>query len=140
MIWKKLINYWCDEKGRYGLTIPFLVGAERIKREMTIESLLREIKESDSAFLISGCGDINEYVIGTYKTEYPFINSLNKIDSLILNDNELEKVKTIEELIEKMEIEYQDLIENEFYSKDYNSFEWINFNDNDLELINNFIE
>mgnify|MGYP003677165225 CR=1 FL=1 len=140
MIWEQLINYWCDEKGRYGLTIPFLVGAERLKREMTIESLFREIKESNSNYLISNCGDLNEYVIGTHKAEYAYINSLNKIDSLILNDNELEKVKTIEELIEKMEIEYQHLIENELYSKDYNSCEWMNFNDNDLELLNNFIE
>ena len=76
MNWKKLINYWCNEKGRYGMTIPFLIGAERLSREMTIKSLLTEIKESDSKFLISSCGDLDEYVIGTHKPEYAYINSL----------------------------------------------------------------
>jgi len=135
MIWKNLIDYWCNEKGRYGLTIPFLVGAERLTREMTIESLLNEIKESDSKYLISSCGELNEYVIGIHKPEYAYINSLKQFDSIILNDSELEKVKTMEELIAKIEKEYQDLTENELYSKDYNSGKWTNFNNEDLELI-----
>ncbi|MAN28094.1 MULTISPECIES: hypothetical protein [Mesonia] len=135
MNWKKLINYWCNEKGRYGMTIPFLIGAERLSREMTIKSLLTEIKESDSKFLISSCGDLDEYVIGTHKPEYAYINSLKNFGSLIINDDELEKIKTMKELIEKMENEYLEKTENELYSKNYDSGEWTAFEDSDIELI-----
>ncbi|MFI1770220.1 hypothetical protein [Thalassobellus citreus] len=137
MIWKKLINYWCNKKGRYGLTIPFLIGAERLSRELTIESLLIEIKESDSKYLISSCGDLDEYVIGIHKPEYAYINSLKNFESLIINDNKLEKVKTIDELIEIMENEYLEITENGLYSKNYDSGEWTSFNDSDMELIEN---
>lgn len=137
MIWEKLIYHWCNEKGRYGLTIPFLIGAERLSRELTIESLLTEIKESNSKFLISSCGDLNEYVIGTHKHEYAYINSLKNFGSLIINDNKLEKIKTMEELIKKMENEYLEKTENKLYSKNYYSGEWTTFEDNDIELIKN---
>ncbi|TXD82932.1 hypothetical protein ESY86_11850 [Subsaximicrobium wynnwilliamsii] len=135
MIWKNLIDFWCNEKGRYGLTVPFLVGAERLTRRTTIKSLLNEINESDSDFIISNCGDLDEYVVGTHKPEYAYINTLKRFDSLILNDNELAKAKTIKELIEKVENKYKYLIENGLYSKDYNSGKWTAFNNEDLELI-----
>jgi len=135
MNWEKLVNYWCNEKGGYGLTIPFLIGAERLSKEMTIESLLLEINESDSKFLISSCGDLEEYVIGTHKPEYAYINSLKSFGSLIINDDELEKLKTMKELIEKMKNEYLEKTENELYSKNYDSGEWTAFEEDDIELI-----
>jgi len=135
MAWENLIENWCNDKGRYGLTIPFLVGAERLNGEMTIGSLLQEIIDSDLMYFISSCGDLDEYVIGLQKPEYAYIDSLKKIGSLAINDSDLEDAQNIDELIAIMENEYQDFIDNGCYSKNYDTEEWADFDENDLAFI-----
>ena len=135
MSWEKLIKIWCEDKGRYGLTIPFLIGSERLNGEMTIGSFLKEVVDSDMDYFISDCEDLDEYVIGLQKSEYAYLGSLKRIGFMVLNDSDLEHIENLEELVQIMENEYQGLIDNEYYSKDYDSGEWSNFNKKDFAFI-----
>ena len=135
MAWENLIENWCNNQGRYGLTIPFLVGTEQLNRDITISSLLQEIADSDLNYFISGCADLNEYVIGLQKVEYAYLGSLRKLGALVLNDNDFDDVENLNELIQMMENEYQNLINNGCFSKNYDSGEWSGFDNDDLAFI-----
>ena len=86
--WHRLIKAWLD-KGRYGLTIPFIVGARALlagantaNRE-DIESLLIEIIEKPvqgNTIYIRWCGDYEAAVMASYNESFPFRPKENVIE------------------------------------------------------------
>jgi hypothetical protein len=49
--WFLLIQYWINNKGRTGLTIPFLIGAAQIvdnnKSKYSVKTFLKEVRNSN---------------------------------------------------------------------------------------------
>ena len=142
--WYKLIKYWCNDLGRYGLTIPFLIGFVRLERkkpEITILSFLDEIQTTKVAkeILISYCDDLDEYVIGLNKAEYPNIKSLPRIGGFVINSEILEKHANVTELMEYLSEIYLDKVKLSKYSKEYDTENWSGFTENDLSIIRKII-
>lgn len=142
--WYKLIKYWCKDLGRYGLTIPFLIGFVRLERknpEITILSLLDEIQTTRIAkeILISHCDDLDEYVVGLNKAEYPNIKSLPRMGGFVINSDILEKYTNVAELMEFLSGIYLDKVKQSKYSKEYGTENWSDFTENDLSIIRKFI-
>lgn len=143
MYWNKIIDYWCESQERFGLTIPYLVGVERIfagRTDFNNKDLLSEINDSkfDKKYIISFCGDLAEYVIGLDRPEYPYIKSLPHFDSLVVNDPDLEK-KNLDELSDYLDELYHYKIDEELFSIDYCSLEWSKFNLDEIKEITEII-
>jgi hypothetical protein len=137
MFWPKLIDYWCNE--HYGLTLPFIVGAEQLmaKREnYDIEKLLEEIKDSDNNYVITLCSDLEEHIIGTHKKEYPPFGSLKNYGSLFLYDTELENEKDFSSLNKYLSDKYSNYIMDGNFSKNYYTEKWCSFDEEDLINLN----
>lgn len=86
--WHKLIKAWLD-KGRYGLTIPFIVGARALLADTNtasredIESLLTEIIEKPvqgNIVYIRWCDDYEAAVMASYSESFPFRPKDNVIE------------------------------------------------------------
>lgn len=86
--WHKLIKAWLD-KGRYGLTIPFIVGARALlagtntPNRYDIESLLTEIIEKPvqgNIVYIRWCDDYEAAVMASYSERFPFRPKDNVIE------------------------------------------------------------
>lgn len=86
--WHRLIVTWIA-CGRYGLTLPFLVGARELvtKREMRsrddVHELLVEIIEHpvpDHAVFARWCDDIESVVLASYATTFPYRPKANLIE------------------------------------------------------------
>jgi hypothetical protein len=86
--WHKLIKAWLG-KGRYGLSIPFLVGAralltgsKTVNRD-DIENLLAEIIErpvQGNIVYIRWCDDYDSAVLASYSENFPFRPKDNVIE------------------------------------------------------------
>lgn len=138
-LWNKLVNNHCIKKGQYGLTIPYLVGAEQsFKRSnFSIDLLFDEIKICQQEIIISFCSDLNEYIIGTYKKEYPNINDLKRFGFLFINDPVPDNFSNYLKLRAFLTQKYDSRIKNHKYSIDYQTNEWNMFDNDDLLVINN---
>ena len=57
-IWYLLVEYWCRERKRYGLTIPFILGTIE---SVDIKALLLEISKSKYSeyIILKYCWDLN---------------------------------------------------------------------------------
>jgi hypothetical protein len=86
--WHKLIKAWID-KGRYGLTIPFIVGARTLlagantANRTDIENLFSEIIEKpvqDNIVYVRWCDDYEAAVMASYSKNFPFRPQHNVID------------------------------------------------------------
>lgn len=138
--YRKLIDFWCNELGRYGLTIPFIIGAEILltnNYNFDIETLLQEIKNGEDIYFISNCNDLNEVVIGLKKNEYANLDSYKNYGSLYINYNELEKFENFEDILRYLNDNYSTYIAENKFSKKYDSAEWGNFSEQDLKYIEN---
>ncbi|ATP55535.1 hypothetical protein CPT03_03190 [Pedobacter ginsengisoli] len=133
-VWQKLVNTWCIVDGKYGLTIPYLIEAERRfanRDEFDISELLKEASESDHIYIISYCSDLEEYIIGLHKTEYPEVHSLKKFGTLAMNDNRLEKLDTLSDLHDILDNMYRKKIDRKLVSKNYYTKLWSDFDEDD---------
>ena len=86
--WHKLIRAWLG-KGRYGLTIPFIVGARAIQtgtnaaNREDIENLLTEIIQrpaQGNIVYIRWCDDYEAVVMASYSDSFPFRPKNNVIE------------------------------------------------------------
>ncbi len=139
-IWRKMIIHLCDEKkeDRYGFTIPFIVGLERYKnnrQNFLIQDIFLDLVNSNDFMIISYCDDLQEIIIGKHKRNYPNLNTLKRIDNLIINIEQLENLNTTAEILEILEKEYNLLIQKKLFSKNLKTNEWNYFDDNDEILI-----
>jgi len=133
-----LIDYWCNATGRYGLSFPFLVGAEQLvtgKDDFNITTLLEELKNSDSGYVLSFCDDLGEYIIGLHKREYPYMGQLKRYDGLIINNATLEELQSFGELDSFINDLYAEYIIEGNFSKNIDSGQWQYFTAEDLEVI-----
>jgi len=137
---KKLIQQWCVDKGRYGLTIPFLVGAEKEfgdVKEYNFEVLFKDLSNADTKYLISYCNDLKEYVIGLPKSESPPLNMLKHFGSIYINASELEDSKSLESLKDHIKDPYLNLIHQERYSKNMDTEKWGSFDQQEIVDLKN---
>jgi hypothetical protein len=137
-LWHQLVDNWCLKDGKYGLTIPYLVEAERRyanRKDFVIEQLIDEVCDARQIYVISNCGDLDEYVIGLVRAEYPPVHLLKTFGNLAINDVELEKLNSVFELKQLLFDLYEKNIENLLVSKNYYTGEWSNFDQEDQENI-----
>ncbi len=124
-MWKNLINNWCINN--YGLTIPYIVGKEIIGgNDISIKNLLLEIDEDDEKYIISRCDELEEYIIGIHKPEYPPLSLLKNFGSLYIYDKseELDNFESFDSLCEFLIENYNQYIIAKTYSKNYDTKEW----------------
>lgn len=129
--WQKLIENWCDKLGRYGLTIPYIVGAYRLFiPNFRVKDLIEEINSNkvERKVILSFCDDLDELILGYHKNNYPPINQLKSMGSLLILNDELEKINDLSELIIELEEKFNDKIMNKQFSKDIENHNWSDFN------------
>lgn len=133
---KKLIYNWCNNNGQYGLTLPYLIGAIRFLKEyeFTINDFFSNLINIDIIIKISYCQDLDELIFGTFKSEDAPKEYYDKLTPYIYISNN-EYFKDYNELIAYCLIEYSSIINNTLYSKDMETGQWKNFEQNDFEEI-----
>ena len=139
---EKLIYAWCIKEDQYGLTLPNIIGAIRattIKKMYSINDFFEELPEVDLDIKISFCGELEEFVFGTFKREDAPKKYYAEINSIFYTKRELE-IQSYKDLIDFFEEKYSDKIENELYSKNYYSKEWSNFTKKEEEFFKEIIE
>jgi len=142
-LWRNLIYLWCETKGKYGLTLPFLVGAEREfgrGEDFDISQLFKELQLASQPYCISRCDDLEEFIIGLPKREYPFLKSLQRYGSLYINTPFLEHLDSIGHIQEQLALIYEKYIELKKYSKNIGYDEWGYFDEYDEISIREAIE
>jgi hypothetical protein len=137
----ELLEYCCEQNGRYGYSIPFLIGAERYVTnnvEYSIMDLLVDLKISEKKYFISNCNDLDKIIIGHHKSEYPYFGDLKNYESIYINGIEfLENTKNFEEFTKCIIDKYSSLVEEELFSKNYYTNNWGKLSDSDiLEIVN----
>lgn len=133
-----IIDFWCNIAGRYGLSFPFLVGAEQLmtgRDDYSINTLLEELKDSYQSYVISYCDDLDEYIVGLHRREYPNLLQLKKINGLAINNDTLEGLDTLEELDAFLSNLYAGYIAEGNFSKNYDTQHWECFTSDDLKMI-----
>lgn len=133
-LWRNLIYLWCETKGKYGLTLPFLIGAERKfgrGEDFDMDELFKELQLAPQPYFISRCDDLEEFIIGLPKREYSFLGSLQRYGSLYINTPFLEDMESISKIQEQLTLIYQKHIEAEKYSKNIGYDEWGYFDEYD---------
>ncbi len=136
---KKLIYNWCIKEDRYGLTLPCIIGAIRLKtkkEDYSIDIFFNELPKVEIDIKISYCGDIEEFVIGTFKREDAPKNYYNQVKSIFYSKNEI-NINTYIELISFFKENYSDKIDNSLYSKNYYTKKWSEMNEEDFEFLKN---
>lgn len=137
-----LIYNWCCIKDRYGLTLPYLIGAIRLKSkndEYSIENFFNELPLTEIDVLISFCSDIDEIVIGTFKNNNAPKKFYDKINSIYMIKKEL-NIETYHQLKNLFIKKYSGKVLNNNYSKNYYNGEWNPFDYEDIEFINTIEE
>ena len=133
---EKLIYAWCIKEDQYGLTLPNIIGAIRTsttKKEYSIDDFFDELPNIDLDVKISFCGDLEEFVIGTFKRQDAPKKYYAEINTIYYTERELE-IQSYNDLIIFFEEKYSDKIEKGLYSKNYYSKEWNNFNEKEKEF------
>ncbi|WP_100616370.1 hypothetical protein [Confluentibacter citreus] len=134
---KNLIYSWCIEEDRYGLTLPNIIGAVRLmteKENYSIIDFFNELPNVEIDIKISSCGDLEEFVFGTFKREDAPKNYYKQINSIYFSTSEID-VNNYEELISLFIENYSDKIDNGFYSKNYYTKEWSDLTEEDIEFL-----
>lgn len=133
----KLIYNWCIRDGRYGLTLPNIIGSIRYYNnnvDYSIESFFKDLPNVDLDIKISSCPDLDEFVFGTFKREDAPKNYYNEVNSIFYSENEL-NVNSYEDLISLFEEKYSNKTENGLYSKNYYTKEWTDLTKEDIDFL-----
>ena len=139
---KSLIYSWCVKEDRYGLTLPNIIGSIRLKTDnenYSINDFFNELPDVEIDIKISSCGDLDEFVFGTFKREDAPKEYYNQINNIYYSTNEI-SVNNYEELISYFKEKYSDKIDNGLYSKNYYTKEWSDLNREDIEFSKNIKE
>jgi len=137
-LWRKLVYLWCTVEDKNGLTLPFLVGAEREfgdRQNFTLNNLFEELQVSPQPYIITRFDDLEEYVIRLPKHEYPFLNALTKYGSLYISTPFLEGFGSILEIQKQLSVIYEETIQNKKYSKTIGFEYWSDFDQTDENKI-----
>ncbi len=147
---KKLIINWCEERGKYGITLPYMVGAIRLKtgnEKYSAEDFFNDIPNVELDVVISICNELGskyEYIIGTFTREYSEASCYKK-EPVYLNGNIESKEKSLidndyQYLISFLTEKYSDKIEQEIYSKNpiesgSEIYKWGEFTEEEINTI-----
>ncbi|CAM4404757.1 hypothetical protein [Flavobacterium terrigena] len=135
--WFKTLDYFLN-KGyvNNGLTIPFLVGLYT-KNEICIRELITSMSETNN-ISIQKCDRIDEFVFGIFINESNNEIKLYKnISGLIILDNSLGKINSLDELIALFENLYFENIQQELFSK--NKGIWGSYNEEEIKKLTELI-
>jgi hypothetical protein len=135
---EKIIYNWCIRDDNYGLTLPNIVGAIRLKSNdvhYSIKDFFRDILKVNLDVKISLCPDLKEYVFGTFKREDAPKRFYSEVNLIFYSKNEL-NIKSYEELIISFENKYSEKIEAGLYSKNYYSKKWSGLTTEDNDFLN----
>jgi len=139
---KKLIYHWCIKEDRYGLTLPNIIGAIRLKsqdKSYSIDDFFNELPDVDIDIKISSCGDLEEYVFGTFKREDAPKKYYNQVNSIYYSKSQID-INDYDELISFFKENYSDKIDNGLYSKNYYTKKWSDLDKEDIEFLNSIKE
>ena len=144
--WYKLLK----EKSKIGtgLTIPFLIGSQKIlkfKNIITIKELLSQMIDSENEIIIKYCFQAQEYICTINKNlAIGYYKSVTKHNNLtIIADNSfLVGVNEYEYIIETFELFYSKNIKEEKYSRIVNNEieKWNSFEEKEIIFINSSIK
>lgn len=141
MVWLTVLkNYLSNNINAFGLTIPFLVGVERVygeRPEFSISDLLHEAKDLDTKGKLNvyDCKQIGAHVINFKGLLYGIPDNAKVFGSIIIyqNNKELHMYDNLEYIIEHLSILYQDTIDNNLFS--IVNGEWKEFDKNYVEAL-----
>ncbi len=144
--WYNMVYYWCREKNRFGLTIPFILGISSIEKfsnyEIRIESLLNEIINyiGIEKIILRYCDDLDEYVLDFDHPYHSLSKESTSFGSLIIHPEILDFIKTKENLILFFENMYDEQLLSECYSKNLKTKNWERYSESDLYSIINALK
>lgn len=143
------------EKHRYiqnGLTIPFLIGAEKFLSQeddlLSVKEFLTQIidRKIQRQITMQRCPDIGEYVFGLvdwetnqFKEFYKKSgkNMFRELGCLNILDRSYHEIEDIDEIIRKLEEIYNPLVNDMKYSKNFG--EWSSFTEKDINRISEIL-
>lgn len=134
--WYLLVEYWCQERKRDGLTIPFILGT--IESE-DIKALLIEISKfkCSSRIMLNHCSDLQEYVLTFVEEPFSWHYNLKRFDNLLIYDDygKIEEFNSLDELAEFFDVRYSKCISEKRFSLNKNH-EWVDFTEVDNWRLN----
>jgi hypothetical protein len=145
--WSKVLSHY--ERKRYynnGLTIPFLIGSRTIlephEKSQTVSEFLNDLRSSNQCVTMMKCDTLKEYVIGLLDSEtnlmrkqYPKL--YNELGSIIITDGSFAGVADFQDIITRLEDDYNEMIKNQTFSKDIG--QWGYFSKVDQSRLNEVI-
>lgn len=148
--WYTLLSYWVNIKERTGLTIPFIIGTEKlINPDIVLDlnpvhKLLNEIRYSsmDSIIVLRYCENIREYILSINNSLNPIIgeNIKNRqgITSIVTAYDTKVLGNNFSEISNSLELRYQnDILNNKFSRINFNFKE---FSNDDKKMISEIFE
>ena len=129
-----LLNDWCISKGRYGITVPYLIGYLKLYHDKSydLNHLCTFLTQNDQLIQLNWCEDLYEFIIGYKKAEDTPLNMLPKIGNLHFQTEKVSNhVKNESELLQWLIERYSDPVENENYSRNIDLEEWEPFSIDD---------
>lgn len=135
---EKIIYSWCIRDGNYGKTLPYIVGAIRLKLnnvDYSIKDFFQDLLRVNLDIKISLCPDLKEYVFGTFKSEDAPKRFYNEVNLIYYSKNEL-NINSYEELIIFFEDKYSEKIKDGLYSKNYYTKKWSGLTNEDNTFLN----
>jgi hypothetical protein len=145
--WHKLISYWVRIKRRNGLTLPFIIGAEKFDKlsgdtaPMSVQELLSEIINSNTDDIVTllYCDNIGDYVLGLNNSSNPMdgtkvINVQTKRVTLIATLGTKILGNTTADITAALTKKYSDCLTSKKYS--LINFQWADFDEGDIKMIN----
>lgn len=141
--WYKLLE--SKAKNATGLTIPFLIGASKlsfVSSEMTISELIIEISDNEfGKVMLKYCHETRDSILTVsdyfIRTKY-CIPHIPFGSLLVVPEKNLKGLKTLDEIIISLEIDYNEDIEAENYSIKNERFQ--KFDNEDLAFIENSLK
>jgi hypothetical protein len=119
------IDRHCIDNDRYGFTIPYLYKIEKdANRNKTIAEIIDFFTTAEKEYLISFCGDLDEYIIGLPKRESSPLNMYCYFGNLYYDQDSIGEFQSISDLIDFLIEEYQVRITDETYSKKIETGTW----------------
>ena len=144
--WYQIIYYWCRSKNRYGLTIPFILGALTIKKPRisetsltNIENLFNQITKyaPKEKVIFRYCDDLNEYVFDLDNQFYPLGKIAKNEGLLIIHPDISDRFTSLNALIKCMQIIYEPIIEQHLFSKNIKTNTWEPYSEDEIEMFKN---
>lgn len=144
--WYKLISYWVKNKKREGLTIPFIIGAEKhanpdVTKTKSVAELITDIinTDIDDTITLFYCDTIGEYVLGINNRfcsmqGHEIQSETTNKTTLIATSSMQILGKNINEIVSSLTKKYAQSLSDKKYS--YDKGNWTTYSDIEMQMIN----